>query len=519
MNSSLFSPYPFLPMLLSISRSAGALLVGALLFAASPAQAQSTSTGTRRLSLEEAIRTAESQSSTINIARAGVARAGGQELQASSQYLPQVNANAGYTKTLKSQFQGLSFGGSDTGAAKNTVSSLQSVGFGAANEYLVGVQVSQNVLTFGRLPGQRTTAQAGRRVADIELSAQRAQLALDVTQAYYDAVLADRLVAIAESTLAQTDELLRQTKVARQVGNESEFDLLKAQVTRDNQVPILLQARTNSDVSLLRVKQLLEISLDEPVELTTKIEDSPTEGFAGIATASEPDTSADHRATVRQALENVRAQEGQLQVARSERYPAFSLTSGYQRLFFPAGTLPAWNDFRQNWTVGIAAQMPVFTGGHTHGDEMIAEAGVREARARAQQARQGASLDSRIALQQLAQADAAWKASAGTADQAQRAYSIDQIRYAEGISTQTDLAQSRLLLEQANVNRAQAARDLAVARARLALLRDLPLPQTGGSASGGSTPGATSQQQSQPQPPRPAQATAGTPGQTGSVVP
>ena len=58
----------------------------------------------------------------------------------------------------------------------------------------------------------------------------------------------------------------------------------------------------------------------------------------------------------------------------------------------------------------------------------------------------------------------------------------------------TDLLQSRLLLEQARLNRAQAARNLAVARVRLALLHDLPL-QAGGSA--GAAAGASNQQQQQ----------------------
>src|SRR5205814_5815271 len=121
-------------------------------------------------------------------------------------------------------------------------------------------------------------------------------------------------------------------------------------------------------------------------------------------------------------------------------------------------------------------------------------------------------LDARVALSALQQAQATWQASAGTAQQASRAYNIDQIRYREGISTQTDLSQSRLLLEQALANRAQAARDLAVARVKLALLRDLPLQAAGasgqqlqsatqsGSAINGATSGAqggSTQQQTQ----------------------
>ena len=47
---------------------------------------------------------AQAQRQTIEIARAGVVRAEGQRLQARSQYFPQLNGTAAYTKTLKSQF-------------------------------------------------------------------------------------------------------------------------------------------------------------------------------------------------------------------------------------------------------------------------------------------------------------------------------------------------------------------------------------------------------------------------------
>jgi hypothetical protein len=123
---------------------------------------------------------------------------------------------------------------------------------------------------------------------------------------------------------------------------------------------------------------------------------------------------------------------------------------------------------------------------------------VQQARAQREQTRQFAALDANVALNLFQEAQAFWDASRGTAEQAQRAYAIDQVRYSEGISTQTDLLQSRLLLEQARANRAQAARNLAVSRVRLALLRDLPL-QLGGSAGAGTSSQQQQQQQQQTQ--------------------
>ncbi|MBL8986613.1 MAG: TolC family protein, partial [Gemmatimonadetes bacterium] len=63
----------------------------------------------------------------------------------------------------------------------------------------------------------------------------------------------------------------------------------------------------------------------------------------------------------------------------------------------------------------------------------------------------------------------------GTSAQATRAYQIADLRFREGVSTQTELLDARIALQQAEVNRAQAARDLQIARVRVALLSELPL--------------------------------------------
>jgi outer membrane protein TolC len=119
---------------------------------------------------------------------------------------------------------------------------------------------------------------------------------------------------------------------------------------------------------------------------------------------------------------------------------------------------------------------------------MVAEAGLREAEARLQQTRELAALDARQALAQLEEAEAAFQASAGTTEQAARAYAIAEVRFKEGLATQLELNDARLLLQQATANRAQAIRNLQVARMRLALLHDLPLgasPTTGFPGSSG----------------------------------
>ena len=226
-----------------------------------------------------------------------------------------------------------------------------------------------------------------------------------------------------------------------------------------------------------------------------------------VGSAESPDTSAVNRAAVRQANESVRAQQELVRVARAQRFPSISLSSQYGAVAYPAKGLPGSNDFRANWTIGISTQIPIFTGGRIRGDELVAEGNLNEARARLQEVREFASLDARVAINALNQARAAWEASRGTSEQASRAYQIAEVRYREGISTQLELNDSRLLLEQATANRALAARNYQIARIKLALLPNLPL-QAGTSAQnagGQSQSQQQSTQQASPQQTQPMQ--------------
>jgi outer membrane protein TolC len=357
--------------------------------------------------------------------------------------------------------------------------------FGRENTYRLGLSFSQTLFSGGRVSGQSQAASANVRSAGIGLTAARAQLLLDVAEAYYDAALGDRLVDIARATLDQADTTLSQARLAREVGNQSEFDLLRARVTRDNQRPVVIQRQAARDLAYFRLKNLLNIPPEQPLELTSRLADTAlvrTERLAELVETQQGDTATDARAPVRQAGEAVVSQEGLLRAARGQRWPQVSLTSDYAEIGYPNDGSPFGTNYLSDWVVAVGLQVPLFTGGRIKGDVAVARAGLEQARLRLQQTRELAQLDARNTQLQLDAALAAWEASGGTEEQAGRAYQIAEIRYREGISTQTELNDLRIQLAQAQANRAQAARDLQVARMRLALLPSLPLGTAGESA-------------------------------------
>ena len=509
--------------------TARALLLLTALVLGLAARAPAQTPAARALSLEEALGLAEGESESVGLARAEVSRAEGERRRARSGYFPQLSGAASYTRTLRSQFSALQDGEDDGPAApppescptfvpqpglpvgerldsleaavacastSDPFAAFSDLPFGQENAYRFGLSFSQTLFTGGRLRGQSQAAQAGVRSANLGLTSARAQILLDVTSAYYDAALGDRLVVIAEQTLELADTTLGQTQLAREVGNLSEFDLLRARVTRDNQRPIVIQRRSERDLAHVRLKQLLNLPQAQPLALTTTLGDTAAvraPGIDGLVTAPG-DTAAASRLPVRQADEGVASQEGLLKAARAQRLPQVSLTSDYAEIAYPSDGSPFGTSYFSDWTVAVGLQLPLFTGGRIRGDTEVARANVEQARLRARQTRELAQVDARDASLQLDAATAAWEASTGVEEQASRAYQIAEVRYREGISTQTELNDQRIQLAQAQVNRARAARDLQVAKTRLALLPALPLGGAGAAPAAASTsPSGTSQ--------------------------
>src|SRR5262249_1143607 len=95
------------------------LLLSFLVLASSAAAQSAPASRVREMSLEDAIRLADRSSQVVEIARAGVTRAQGQQQIALSQYPPPLGVPASYARTLRSQFSGFSATGTvDTSASR-----------------------------------------------------------------------------------------------------------------------------------------------------------------------------------------------------------------------------------------------------------------------------------------------------------------------------------------------------------------------------------------------------------------
>jgi outer membrane protein len=490
-----------------------------LLFASGDSRAQQPTSApvpAGPLTLDQVLELAGARSESVAIAEAGVRRTEGEAVRTRSTIFPQLSLSGGYDRSLASEFSGIfnnaSFGssGSSDGSSSDS-GDLSDLPFGRANTWRLSLAFSQAIYSGGRYRLAKELTTLGRDTALQGLTTARAQLLFDATQAYYDAALADRLVGIAEATVQQAGATLQQVQSGFEAGTQPEFEVLRARVARDNQQPPLIRQRVNRDLALLRLKQMLDLPGDAELRLADALGDdvlAPPPVFAARVAAVEralgsTQTSlavlvsglpAPARTVVAEAETAVKLRETSLKLTEAAKNPSVSLTSTYTRLGYPANGIPIFN--RTNWTVGANVQLPILTGGRQRGDELVAKAELDDARLRRQQVQELATVDTQSAWAELIAARAAWDASSGTVQQATRAYEIADVRYRNGVSTQLELSDARLLLQQAETNRAQAARDLQVARARAALLPDLPL---------GAATAAAAARPAQPAPAAPAQ--------------
>jgi outer membrane protein TolC len=485
------------------------------------------------LTLEQVLEIAEARSEAVAIARAGIDRADADRIRARSGLLPTLSLSAGYDRSLASEFEniftsggssptcapfalnsqapidarvaeieraincgavGSSFfgGGSNTGGS-TAEDGLGNLPFGRTNTWRATVTFSQNLYSGGRNGAQTAVAAAGRTFAGLTLRTTTGQLLFEATQAYFDAALSARLVEIAQATLDQADATLRQVQAGFDAGTQPEFEVLRARVNRDNQSPVLIRQRVDRAVALLRLKQLLDLPVTFDLEIADALRDQTLEApppFAqqvaavesamkttdsAAAIAQQLSTPLPRRAAVDSAEADLDRARASLRLAEAQKMPSVTVNSSYGRVTYPAGVFWDFGGLRTNWTIGANVQVPILTGGRQRGDELAARADVDESRIRLQQMQEQSGLDTRLAWVELLAARATWEATAGTVEQATRAYQIADVRYQAGVGTQLELSDARLLLQQAEANRAQAARDVQVARARVALLPELPV--------------------------------------------
>ena len=482
----------------------GVLVAG---IAASPAairEAHAQAQGPQALSIEDALRSAEEGAAGILAARAKVVGAQRGVDAARSGYFPQVNGSASYGLTLASEFADLDLGalvpnygdllcpfdddprdffceqryqdlynpqpteGGDSGGG---------LPFGQRNTWRAGISVAQPIYDGGRTRANVRNAKLGVALAKLSEQQIRASAVFGAARIYYSALLAQRSVAITEASLASAQAVLDQAQLQNANGALAEFDVVRAEVARDNERNRLVTMQVLRENQFVLLKRALRIPLDREITLTSSLDladaNPDNDGVIAKAVAAAGLTAQGKRLLLTQAELSVAASKNARAVAAADRLPQITAVSDFGLVNYDVH--PFNPDWTTNWTVGVNLSIPIFDGFRRRALVRQADAEVAAARANLEDAERLSGMDAAMSDVQISAALTRWQTSARTVVLARRANEIAELRFAQGASSQLELVDARLQLNLAEVNQATAAHDLRVAWLRLALLPGLQL--------------------------------------------
>lgn len=429
------------------------------------------------LSLREAVNRALATSEEVRTAQARRALAESQVVQARSGALPQVNANVSYNRTLASIFDDFSFsmpGDSLQPPPDEFEDGELFLPFGQRNTWVASLSVSQPIYSGGRLSTGLDIARHVRRAAELELQEARADIALQVRNAYFQAVLASELVGISEEAFALADEQVQQVELFFSQGTASEFDVLNARVERDNLEPTIVEARNSRRVAELNLKRLINIPADEPLVLTT-----PLEPLVGEVDRARLEAAISRRPALEALDEVVASRAGAVRIARAGRLPTVGANANFSYQAFPLSIAPIDADWRRDWSLGFQVSIPIFNGFRTRGEIQQARAELATAELQRDQFAESLEMELEAALGELNAARSQIEARRATVEQARRALDLATLRFQTGLTTQLEISNARLLLEQARVNEVQALFNYLTALARLERVTGGEVPLVG----------------------------------------
>lgn len=468
--------------------------------------------GTVRLTLPEAIRRALDRSEEIAAARGRLAQAEAQVAVARADTRPQITSVLSYTRTFASPFEDFGFppGGqmpppgtppdttpepppdtlpgppSDTlpvapldtqsvarrpplpifrpqqafpGAQPGvggTAGSFAPFSFGSENSWFAGLLIDQALFTGGRLSGR---VQANERLAEAaraDLAEEMAEIVYQTQQAYYDAALAEQRVGIVRASLELAEEQVQIARTRFAEGAIPELELLRAEVERDNLVPQLVEAQDALEEAGVRLRRLAEVPLEVDLELETEIcaEDEPPNPAERLP---EPEDAVDdvlERPSIAAARFQAEAREEEVRIARAAFYPDVGISGTFGWQAFPDHIVP--RDWHRSWSATLQLQFPIYLGGRRFAELRAARGALAEAAAETQRAREVAVGDY---VEAYAAALRAWsevQTRAVTVQRAERIYSLNLLRYEEGIAIQLEVLDALLTLQEARTNLVEA---------------------------------------------------------------
>jgi outer membrane protein len=316
-------------------------------------------------------------------------------------------------------------------------------------QYSFVTSFSQPIFSGFSLLRQYDIAKLGLDRAKIKEQLKRQDIILDAKNAYFKLLQNQKLYDIAQKTVVQINAQKEVADNFYQVGMTPLNDLLQAQVELANAKQELIVARNNFDNAESDFNTLLRRPINTPVVLKDILDYSPFEETLEYCLAE----AEKNRFEIKVADMEVEIAKKELDLTKKDYYPSIDLQGNY----FKYGTEWEVNGGNgiydpEGWNIQAVAKWNFWEWGRT-------SYGVKEKHSRLSQAQlnkdeiiDNINLEVKNAYLRTQEAERAIKTVETAIEQAKENFRINQERYKEQISTQTDVLIAQTLLSRTMTN-------------------------------------------------------------------
>jgi outer membrane protein len=407
------------------------------------------------LSLADALERALEVDEGYLSAQEDVARATAQITEAKSALFPRVAVDASATKIyglptmlLEANSFGEGFPPEDIAFSAGYDENLN-----------VGVTATQPLYQGGQAWTAYRVSKSYYALANEQLRGAHSDTVYNVVRAYYDALLADEAVGVADTGVAVALSHVQATEDRYDAGLVSEYDVLRARVELTNLETAQRQTQDRRMAATRYVLTLLNLPPDTDLALTDRLsyelEVYDLEESLAVAEERRPEL-------VQLELTRMLAEEN-VKIARAGDNPSVYFTAAFSEYAdrFTLNFADEWND---QTMLNLAVSWPIFDGFATRGRVRQARADLYKTELSEARLSEGIDVEVRGSYDALKTAEATVRFQRENVALAERGLGIAQARYDAGLMSNLEVLDAQAALTQARLGYYESLHSYALAK-------------------------------------------------------
>jgi outer membrane protein len=338
----------------------------------------------------------------------------------------------------------------------------QKISFTPADNYSLKLALNQILYAGGQVKAALRLAGNAKEAVELERQLAKETVILLTGIDFYNAMLTDEMVKVAEDTVSTVSAHLENVKKMKEQDLVSEFDLLRASVALSNIQPLLISSRNQREIAYARLADMVQwpgkleaISGIFEEELFTYDEDS----ILPIA--------LEHRWELKILDSSLRIAEENLAISRGDKKPSVVFFGNYDWSNDNIDLMTGNGEWNEGWNFGIQAGWHLFDGFAAEAKIARSKGDVRLAEIEKTKTVNSIRLEVIEALNNYREAVELRQSQGKNVEQAAKSLHIAEVRFQQGISTQLEVMDSTSALTVARSQYLQAMHGFSLAKITL----------------------------------------------------